>query len=504
MKYLNTLLAFVFALTVNMAYSQDRYLEPIFEVEVDEDVTYGLNATILAFTVLGEAIPEELKMDVYYPADDVETERPLVIYAHTGNFLPWPDNGQSGGNRGDSTAAEICRRLASYGYVAASIDYRLGWNFLAPTQEERTSAIINAAYRGMQDARTCVRFFRKNAAENDNEYGIDPEKAIIWGQGTGGYISFATATLDEYAEVLIPKFFIGMVPMVIESVNGNIEGTNYGIVPDANGDPVDTLCYPNHLGYSSDFNMAINLGGALGDTSWIDENTIPMISFQTPTDPFAPYMCGNVLLPPPLSLPVIAVCGSYTAQSITNDLYDNNAAYAGMSWPDDYSDVANSLNDGYDGLFPFVGLDVTDSAPWDWWSPTDNPNHADNILLSPDMSPERARTYIDTIMAYVAPRACVTLGLDCNLSSTQEVLEGDQVQLQLAPNPASHSVEVQTDAEFPIMGVYLFDMNGKMLKAVPEVNNNAFTIQRGSLPPGIYVAKFQFEEGIVSKKIVFK
>ena len=51
------------------------------------------------------------------------------------------------------------------GYVVASIDYRLGWNPLAATQSERTNQLINAAYRGVQDARTAVRYFRMNAAE---------------------------------------------------------------------------------------------------------------------------------------------------------------------------------------------------------------------------------------------------------------------------------------------------------------------------------------------------
>ena len=42
------------------------------------------------------------------------------------------------------------------GYVVASIDYRTGWNPLAATQSERTYQLINAAYRGVQDARTAL------------------------------------------------------------------------------------------------------------------------------------------------------------------------------------------------------------------------------------------------------------------------------------------------------------------------------------------------------------
>jgi carboxylesterase type B len=87
------------------------------------------------------------------------------------------------------------------GYVVASCDYRLGWNPVATTQEERVNTLINAAYRGVQDCRTAVRFFRKSQAENGNPFGIDPWRIGVWGQGTGGYIAFAAATINAYAAI---------------------------------------------------------------------------------------------------------------------------------------------------------------------------------------------------------------------------------------------------------------------------------------------------------------
>ena len=184
--------------------------------------------------------------------------------------------------------------------------------------------------------------------------------------------------------------------------------------------------------------------------------------------------------------------------------FGNNDDFAGMSWPGDFSAVANARNNGWDGLFPFPTALATDSAPWDWWNPATNPNHATGISLAPDMSPERGRAYVDTIMAYYAPRACVVLDLDCNLVGTDEVLAKEDVQLKVAPNPATSSVLFQSAAEFPIRDLLLYDLNGRLLQTNLQINNNAFELQRGDLPPGIYLARLRFDEGIASQKLIFR
>jgi hypothetical protein len=50
-------------------------------------------------------------------------------------------------------------------------------------------------------------------------------------------------------------------------------------------------------------------------------------------------------------------------------------------------------------------------------------------------------------MQYFAPRACLTLGLGCNLSnfsSTNEILDGAKIGLAVSPNPASDEVRFKT------------------------------------------------------------
>src|SRR5690625_6672470 len=95
------------------------------------------------------------------------------------------------------------RRLAKMGYVAANMDYRLGWKPLADSQDERTNTLINAAYRGIQDLRTAIRYFRKSVEEEGNPYRVDTSRIVAWGGGTGGYVSLLADLFYDYNEITI-------------------------------------------------------------------------------------------------------------------------------------------------------------------------------------------------------------------------------------------------------------------------------------------------------------
>ena len=190
-------------------HAQQRYLDPIFDdVTITPNVVYGVNATVLTYNDpnIGQALALPQVMDVYTATNDTETNKPLFLVFHTGNFLPFPVNGGTGGTKEDSVVVEICTQLAKRGFVAASVTYRAGWNPIAATQTERVFGLINAAYRGVQDANTAVRYFRRTVEEENNPYNIDPTKIGLWGVGTGGYISLNTIGLDDYNKVMIPKF----------------------------------------------------------------------------------------------------------------------------------------------------------------------------------------------------------------------------------------------------------------------------------------------------------
>lgn len=542
MKQLNSLLLiFSILLTVQLQ-GQIRYLDEVFSgVNVTPNVVYGTNISILT----GAPAALDLTMDVYTPAGDNATDRPVVIYLHTGSFLPQYFNGQITGGKQDSTAVEICKRLARMGYVAVSATYRQGWLPLSDDQNVRTSTLLQATYRGIIDTRTCIRFLRKTIAEDGNPYGIDGDKVVVWGQGTGGYLAYGAAALDRYEEVVIDKFIntVTLQPYVLEQLDGNVYGTNQ-----------TPLNLPNHVNYSSNIQIALNMGGALGDKSWIEGSISPtpepvVIGFHVPTDPFAPFGDGPVIVPTTNEF-VVNVSGTRTAAEAANDRGSNDKlapVLAGTGGLNAYLQArVNALKPvpfqfpgqaattlGEDHMYPFMtppgsGFPMRPEAgPWDWWSKpqldatiafvnatfgtnfSSDTLHSNGLLTNPNMSPEKGRAYIDTIMAYYIPRACVAFGYEecaeaLGIVGVEEVLDARQVGLVMGPNPASESVFLQTHADHPMKDIRLFTTQGLLVKSYLGVKDNSYTLNRGDLPPGLYVAIVHFEEGMVIRKIVFE
>jgi len=521
MKLFSTLL-FALALTLSVN-AQTRYLDQVFsDVTVDTSVVYGVNATVLFFQVFG-AIQEPQFMDVYRPSGDTASSRPLVLFFHTGNFLPFNNPstgapffaGSCGGTRRDSSVVEMCTRLAKMGYVVASCTYRKGWDPTATDELVRRDGLINAAYRGVQDARMAVRYFRKSFSESSNAWGIDTSKIVLWGQGTGGYISLNATSLDAYIKIPTasnnkfmkphptePGVFI---PMVIEAVNGNIDGTSFGVLPGN----TDTLNYPQHVGYSSNFKLAVNMAGAMADSSWVDPGQPAIISFHTPTDIFAPYDQGIVVVPG-VNFNVVEVQGSHIVGGMA-DNFNNNNAFNGVTFLDplytnkDFA-YANSPTTPVDvtaprsGLYPFLVSNPANTAPWEWTFTTAGP-------LNCNTDKSIALPYIDTIMTFYAPRACLVLELsDCvtKIVSSKDLLNADQVGLQLMPNPASDMVRVTTNATETMRHIRLIDMQGRVVASQVDINSSDTRIMRGDLPAGKYLAQVFFDKGHLTVQVIFE
>jgi hypothetical protein len=421
------------------------------------------------------------------------------------------------------------------GYVAVAADYRLGWNPFAQTQPERALGLINAAYRGVQDARTCVRFFKRDVTESGNTYRIDTGKIVMWGQGTGGYISLAAATLDNYIKIVTTEQPVGKFladlngdsipdPMVIEPYNGDIYGDSIvGLSPGGAVPAGDTLALPNHPGYSSDFHLTVNMGGALGDISWLDENSPPMISFHVVNDQFAPYESA-ILVVPTTDDPIVEVQGSLTAVTKANELGLNDAFSV---VDDEYTDAAKAASavaghDYQEGLYPFnIPLNILQQAngsPWNWWSvekwdtivhpnagmgglPAGVSYHFVASLSDMTMSAEKSRTYIDTIIGYYAPRAFEALGLDSTINSVPQ-LDKSLVSLLVSPNPSYGRLTFQSSPDFEMQAVRILDITGKLVLNRPSVRASQLEVDHSGLAPGTYLVEIRFEKGIVTEKVI--
>jgi len=531
MKRIFTLLLFAMLTTVGL--QAQRYLSEVFtSVNVQHDIPYGSNFTVLTVGVTGHTARQPLVMDVYTPNGDTETNRPVILYFRTGDFLPNPQNGGTTGTRYDSIAVELCTRLAKMGYVVANVDYRLGWNPISPDINVRISTLINAAYRGVQDSRACVRYFRKSV-ENGNPFGICPNKITVFGEGTGGYISLATSTLDQYLDIVVPKFIGPDIngdgtpdPFVIEPLNGDLNGETITGINPLNG---DTLAVPNTPGYPSDVQLCVNMGGALGDISWLDAGDPPTISYHVPDDPNAPYTSG-ILIVPTTGDQIVEVQGSYEVAKKANQLGINDVfVNAGIN--DGFTTAANAHNDGYEGLFPFLrptwtnplnpaGPPLHEGSPWQWWDATywsaiPHPScpaglpvtvcnfHVVNWISQQDMSATKGRIYADSIIGYFAPRAfaALDLGASC-VSGTNEPSVENAISLTVFPNPSNNEVNFISESAEKILGFQLYDLSGRVLFEVDEMNTSMFTLKREQLSNGMYIAKLRFKEGLLTRKIV--
>jgi Secretion system C-terminal sorting domain len=540
-KHFLLILAVMMMSSVAINAQNVRYIDSVFtSVRVDSNVVYATNYTILNIILqrTTHTVPQPLTMNIHRPpTTDTETKRPLVIAFHTGNFLPQALTQAANGRKEDSSVSTICRQFAHRGYVAASATYRIGWNPTDPNQDNRSSLLINASYKGLQDARTAVRFFKKNA----DLYGIDTTKIMLLGIGTGGYVVLGAAALNDYNQILTVKYpankFINSatgLPMVIERlpppggyVAGDIEGKQLGLVPAGTVPPAgDTLNLPNHVANTSDFAMCVNLGGAVGDLTWIDAfraatatvparaATVPTLTFHVPYDQFAPYttLTLRVATGPGTSLPVIEVQGGLLVQRRMDSLGLNNVFKKPiLAKYDPYGTLWATRAKAFDGstatstgLFPMLGDTISDSSPWEFVGANDP--YAANILNSaPRSSRARALRYIDTVMNVVLPRACIALKLPCagTVTSTEELLQSSTTKLTASPNPARTAITFESEVVNPMQAIQLFDMAGRQVMQV-KVNSHNYTLSRNGLPAGMYVAKVKFEGGILTKKVVFE
>ncbi len=264
------------SLTANAQCAGERYFNYVFPANpiVTSNIDYGNNTNF-------DGSAQALKLDIYQPNGDTATNRPLVLIAHGGSFI--------GGSKTGTDVVPICKDLAKLGYVAVSIQYRLGMGglpFPGPDSSDATEAVM----RGVHDGRAAVRFFRKNAAIGGNTYKVDTNNIFFAGVSAGGFIALQMAYLDEVSE--IPSY----IDMVGEpGLTGGIEGNS--------GNP----------GYSSEVKAIINMCGALGDTAWIKPGDEPVINFHGTNDGTVPYGTAQISL---LGLyPLLKVNGSFSVNA---------------------------------------------------------------------------------------------------------------------------------------------------------------------------------------------
>ena len=216
------------------------YTTPTYEVAVDHNVVYTTAEGYYAHASENpkESLPKivfhparlkplALEMDIYRPKDDGSESRPLLLMMHGGSFLF--------GNKGEAGQTGWCEHFASLGYVAVSIDYRLGWH--ATKKDFR-----QAEQRALEDAESALQYLLRQ-----KDLRIDPQRIFVAGTSAGAMTALGLA---------------------------------YGTAGEA---PPER-----------DFRIraVANLWGSVHDLSVLERARIPILSFQSVKDPVMPYDTG--------------------------------------------------------------------------------------------------------------------------------------------------------------------------------------------------------------------
>ena len=208
-----------------------------------------------------------LAMDILQPEGDTISKRPLVIICFGGGFVT--------GNRQYWSMRLIAEELVKRGFVTALIDYRLGMNIFNQELAKR------AVYRGLQDGRSAVRFFRADA-DGSNTYRIDPDHIYIGGHSAGAFVGLHNAYLDKEFE---------RPPSTYEWTQScGFLGLSTCICPDQGC--ID--CVGNNQQYSGHANAVFSLAGAVGSTQYIETNEDrKAVLFHSQDDGTVPYDSGS-------------------------------------------------------------------------------------------------------------------------------------------------------------------------------------------------------------------
>ena len=517
----------------SMSFAQERYLDEIFTgVDLSTNVNFGTNYNFL----LGPTPNFALNADVYSPTGDTETNRAAVIVLHTGNFLPKYLNQSTTGSYRDSSIVGTAELFAKRGYVAFAPAYRLGWQPTNASPDARRGTLLNAVYRAINDTKSLVRYIKKSVAEDGNPYGINPDRIIVYGHGSGGYIALAYGSLDrvEELEQEISGKWISSTDVLVDPTMPltsdtmfhmnelYIDEALYGGVDGFGGLLNDT----NHYGYTNDVLACVNAGGALGDSAWMEPGEPPVISFHCPDDGFAPFTQGIVIVPTTQET-VVDVVGSRWAIGQANANGNNDVLYGSNVYTDVYTVAADAalasshpdlgLNPAeYRGLFPFRRASIApypyeESSPWDWWdNATEEANAAPLLTASgaqamvaganagfPTMTPAQGKMYLDSIHGFLAPRLHHLI----NSNVSVEESEFAEANTFVYPNPASDYLVVKTRQGIRITDVEIYNMAGSLVRTENGLNKLSHQINGiDQYTPGLYLVKVTTDQGIITRK----
>ena len=434
-----------------------RYYDNVFsEVTVTSDVQYGTGLSAQNTT-------QNLALDIYEPTGDTETERVAIIVAHGGSFLP----GQ--GAKTDPYIVDYANQMAKKGYVVFAISYRLGWVPNVSSQEQSSRNVLPAAWRGIQDFKSAVRYLRKTIAEDQNPYKISSEKIIGAGFGAGGYLPTNMMGIDRGPELFIPEL------QQKNELTGQPNGTPYIDTTIQNLSGIAYLNGPN-ASYDWSVPMIGNYSGAVPSLKVFETGTFPLIvSVHSEDDEATPYKTDLVYASG--TFPIIEVSGSFSIHEKLKALGKNT--FFADETRDQYKQVRVSTDTPNNNMYK-NGLLTFPNQVYMWSSSNDT--------YDQNYDPTY-KAWMDSVTTFSAARFQKWIG---NTTGIQTVKFDESIAtFSVYPNPASSVINIEANqAAVTGESVKFVDLGGKVAK-VTNLNAASKSIDISDLKEGIYYLKIK-------------
>lgn len=243
-----------------------------------------------------------LRLDVYHPSSSVDNGY-TVIHIFGGGF--------AAGARDTKWDADYCRQLASAGYTAVGIDYRLGLRGATHVGLNTIELLQRAIYMAAEDCAEAVAWLCRNAAS----VGVDTRKIILEGSSAGAI----TALMVDY---------------------GRCNGLGYAAALPNDWKPAGVVAYSGAI-FSRN-----------GKPRWQNDKPAPTLLFHGTVDKIVPYRKTQFFS-----------TGVFGANAIAAQMKKYNLPYCIYRYPDLGHEVSIGGPVTIDELGMFVRQMLTEGKP---------------------------------------------------------------------------------------------------------------------------------------------
>ena len=417
------------------------------------------------------------------------------VLIHGGGFI--------GGSYRAPEITGLATRMASRGYVVASIQYRMGMHLkpynptttcgfgavtMSPCAYALDSAEFSRAeYRAQQDAKGAIRFMKnRNALDSTCTSNV-----FLMGHSAGAITSLLATFLDKPSEKLPYTDSIASAPVTSNPCTDNNPCGSTSLLRPALGRVRGTIALGGH---DESVKGVFAFAGALPNLNLLDNHNDSLLvyTFHQDCDPIVYYRikaplrdvsscmsCAGCSGLPPASIHyggnsiADTILAKYTSYNLKTDfMYRNKPinCYYGLTTPDatkcwDVTDCSFCANNNYHNCHDIVNVEKR----------------------------------IDTVAKFLFDNM-----ESCNNSyvGINEIVLEDYISLY--PNPADNQIQLEVSShEFSVLSIELISITGKLITSHRvQDESEIYTLDIRLLTPGVYLVNVRTSQGVITKKFV--